>query len=168
MALVKRAEKGDKRALDDVVSRFGDVGGLWRHNGDLAATALDSWLDRAYGQALFSREAGRRRLDRMRRKLSGPAPTPRETLVIERIIVDWLAVQHAESSYSQRLHELTITQCDYQERRLGRAQRRYLDALLTLARLRRLALPALQVNIGERQVNIAGGDTPPKVGSNQG
>ena len=32
----------------------------------------------------------------------------------------------------------------------------------------RLALPALQVNIGERQVNIAGGDTPPKVGSNQG
>ncbi len=30
-------------------------------------------------------------------------------------------------------------------------------AIKTLARARRMDLPALQVNIGERQVNVAGG-----------
>ena len=42
-------------------------------------------------------------------------------------------------------------------KRLDRAQRRYLAASKTLAQMRKLRVPAVQVNIGEKQVNVAGG-----------
>ena len=42
------------------------------------------------------------------------------------------------------------------DRKLSAAQRRYLRACETLARVRKLRLPTLQVNIGEKQVNVAG------------
>ena len=47
----------------------------------------------------------------------------------------------------------TIVQADFWERRLSAAQRRFLRATETLARVRRLQLPAVQVNIAERQLN---------------
>ena len=37
-----------------------------------------------------------------------------------------------------------------------RAHRRYLSAIRTLAQVRRLLTPAVQINVGENQVNVAG------------
>ena len=45
------------------------------------------------------------------------------------------------------------------EVRMDRAHRRYLTAIKTLAIVRKLALPVLQVNIAKKQVNVAG--SPP-------
>ena len=44
------------------------------------------------------------------------------------------------------------------QRRIDRAQRRYLQAIRTLAQVRRLAAPAtnVQVNVAEHQVNQMG------------
>jgi hypothetical protein len=39
---------------------------------------------------------------------------------------------------------------------MDRAHRRYLSAIKTLATVRKLALPVLQVNIAKKQVNVAG------------
>jgi len=44
---------------------------------------------------------------------------------------------------------------DYHLRRQDRAHRRFLTAMKTLATVRKLGLPVLQVNIGENQVNVA-------------
>jgi hypothetical protein len=43
---------------------------------------------------------------------------------------------------------------------LDRAHRRYLSALKTLATVRRLLVPAVQVNIADKQVNVASGAAP--------
>ncbi len=39
---------------------------------------------------------------------------------------------------------------------MDRAHNRYLSAIKTLATVRKLALPILQVNIAKKQVNVAG------------
>lgn len=48
----------------------------------------------------------------------------------------------------------------YWEKRLNGAQLRFLRAAKALARIRRLARPSLQVNIGQKQVNVAGLEVP--------
>ena len=53
--------------------------------------------------------------------------------------------------------DMSITQADYFQRRIDRAHRRFLSAVETLARVRKLALPILQVNIARnQQVNTVG------------
>jgi len=43
----------------------------------------------------------------------------------------------------------------YYQRSISSAQKRYLSAIKTLALVRKLAVPVLQVNIAKKQVNVA-------------
>jgi hypothetical protein len=54
-----------------------------------------------------------------------------------------------------RTEGLTIPQADYRLRRIDSVHKRFPSAVVTLARVRRLALPTLRVNIGTNQVNVA-------------
>lgn len=47
-------------------------------------------------------------------------------------------------------------QAELHQRKIDAAHRRFLSAVRTLAQIRKLALPNLQVNIGQNQVNVAG------------
>ena len=49
----------------------------------------------------------------------------------------------------------TIAQADLQQRKIDKAHARFLSAVRTLAQVRKLALPTLQVNIARNQVNVA-------------
>ena len=51
---------------------------------------------------------------------------------------------------------ITLDQGMYWDRKLAASQRRYLRACETLARVRKLTGATVQVNIGERQINLAG------------
>jgi hypothetical protein len=51
---------------------------------------------------------------------------------------------------------LTTRPSDSWQHDVDHCQRRYLAALRSLAQVRKLALPALQVNIAEKQVNKVG------------
>ncbi len=69
------------------------------------------------------------------------------------------AHQRVEQSYTGLMNqtEVVIAQADWWERRMTAAQGRYRRAVESLARVRRLTHPsALQINVGERQVNVAG------------
>jgi hypothetical protein len=70
-------------------------------------------------------------------------------------VLCWLHLHYAENIYVQAMHELTITQATFHRRRLSLAQSRYLSAIRTLAQVRRLQVPAVQVNIAREQVNVA-------------
>jgi hypothetical protein len=48
-----------------------------------------------------------------------------------------------------------ISQADLQHRKIDKAHARFLTAVRTLAQVRKLALPTLQVNIARNQVNVA-------------
>lgn len=49
-------------------------------------------------------------------------------------------------------------------RMLDRAHNRYLSAITALAKIRKLSLPTVQVNIADKQINTTGGIVTPKDG----
>jgi len=80
-----------------------------------------------------------------------------EKLLIENIVTTWLRVQFCESQLVFRMNgEQRMSVMEFWERRLSMAQKRYLSACETLAKIRKMAVPALQLNIGDKQINVAG------------
>jgi hypothetical protein len=80
---------------------------------------------------------------------------------VERDVTCWLQVQGADVRYAQSQKDCTLTQGDYYKRGMDRAHRRYLSAIKALAVVRKLALTVMLVNIGRKQVNVAGACPPP-------
>jgi hypothetical protein len=85
--------------------------------------------------------------------------TPLERLLVERVVACWLHVYYIDALYANRLNEITWAESDYFQRRQERAHRQYLLAIRTLATVRRLLVPAVQVNIGAQQLNVANAST---------
>jgi hypothetical protein len=80
-----------------------------------------------------------------------------EQLLIENIITCWLRVNWIESQLSMFMgRQMRFAELEFWERRLSMAQRRYLAACESLAKIRKMKVPALQLNIGEKQINVAG------------
>jgi hypothetical protein len=50
---------------------------------------------------------------------------------------------------------MSIAQANFHLGRIDKAHARFLSAVKTLAQVRKLALPTLQVNIARNQVNVA-------------
>ena len=94
------------------------------------------------------------RLKLLRAEVAGDNPTPLETLLAERIALCWLHVNLCETTLAQRGGDMTLAVAEYHQKRLDRAHKRYLGAIKALAQVRRLQLPAIQMNIGGKQVNV--------------
>jgi hypothetical protein len=156
--VLQKAEKGDKTALPALRALLDNCPALHQFYGSLAQTARDA-LIRCIGgeQNLAVKECYTRMLDAMGRELSGPESSPLERLLVERIVLCWLHLYYAETIYVQNMSELTLRQAEFHQQRITKAHNRYLSAIRTLAQVRRLGLPAVQVNIGEQQVNVASG-----------
>jgi hypothetical protein len=77
-----------------------------------------------------------------------------ERLLAERAAVCWLQVNRYEEQFEEA-RDLTLRQAEFQMRMIDAAQRRYLSALKTLATVRKLGLPAVQINVAKNQVNLA-------------
>jgi hypothetical protein len=90
-------------------------------------------------------------------ELLGPQPSPLERLLLERVVACHLQVQFADQQATgfERAGGRFVYG-EYWQRQQERAQRRYLAALRTQVQVRRLLIPAVQVNIAENQVNVAG------------
>ncbi len=48
---------------------------------------------------------------------------------------------------------LTLVQSDFHQRRIDRTHRRLMSTIKTLATVRRLAVPSVQINVARQQVN---------------
>jgi hypothetical protein len=80
-----------------------------------------------------------------------------EQLMIENIILSWLRMYWLEYQITLRMGgQISMSVIEFWERRLSMSQRRYLAACESLAKIRKMAIPALQLNIGDKQVNVAG------------
>jgi len=159
-ALLAREQAGDAAASTALIAAFAAVPELWDRFTGLRENAERSWLELlvppASGRA-FTREGLRRDLERVRAEAAGPQPTPLERLLADRVALCWLAMMHADTQYAQRLAAgVTFTEGEYHQRRCERAQRQFLKAVQTLATVRRLLIPAVQLNVAENQINVAG------------
>jgi len=83
-----------------------------------------------------------------------------EKLLIDQVINAWLRLQWAEFFYTQNTEgRHSMSEGEYWGKVLNSAQRRYLRAVETLARVRKITRATMQINIaepGSQQVNVAG------------
>jgi hypothetical protein len=155
--LVKRAASGDQSCIPAILELLadGDRGRTYRDcYGSSAEWLRQSLIGKAAGENVIAQEAIRRKLDSVRSELEGPNPTPIEQLLAERASLCWALVNWYENSF-QNIESMSIAQADFHQRKIDKAHCRFLSAVRTLAQVRKLALPTLQVNIARNQVNVA-------------
>lgn len=154
-ALVDKVDKrkpaaADMTALREFLKTHPTV---WRITGDLAEQANLIMIEDMTAPAAM-KESLKFGLVRMETELRQPGDGELERLIIRQIVGCWLRLSYVEYVYNRNtVSGLNMRQGDHWERRLSSAQRRYLRAVESLARVRRLKLPAVQVNIAEQQVN---------------
>src|SRR5262249_25091642 len=81
-------------------------------------------------------------MEGMKESLMKEGSTPMELLLIEAILICWLRVQHAEFYRTQLINEAqSYTQYEFAEKMLTNAHNRYIKAIESLAKLRKLKQP---------------------------
>lgn len=159
VAAVALADGGDRDALTRVKAALDAVPRLAEtFFPTLRDTAEASMLDAMLGRdrQLAAREATRRQLDRLRTELAGEDPAPLERLLAERVALCWLASMHADAALAQQTAGgCSAAAAEYHRRGAEGAQRRLLAAAKALATVRRLGLPAVQLNVADKQINVA-------------
>jgi hypothetical protein len=157
-----RAAKGDRTAQRQIC-QFIDRPEVARVVRDLARRARDALISLYTGDDWLKSEVTRREMDRVRAALLGPAPSPVERLLAERVAIGWLEVHAAEF----RLLQADSDWREHWQKQVDHAHRRFLSALRMLTSVRQLPRPAVQVNIADQQVNVCGvpppcDDRPPR------
>ncbi|MCO6045916.1 hypothetical protein NG895_18610 [Aeoliella sp. ICT_H6.2] len=152
MAIIKRAQQGDSTAVPAVRDMLDRVPEIRRMMGGELQEIVDTVVSRSLGggEDFAFHEAIQRKLQALRDELGGPNPSPLERLLVDRIVACWLQVQEADFRMAQ-LKDCSAAQASFFQKRQDRAHRRFLAAVKTLAQVRKMALPTLQVNIAENQ-----------------
>lgn len=154
-ALLQRAADGDATCVPELRELFRDPSSarLVERYGSPPQWLRNALVTAWANERLDVREAAFLKLAEVRRELEGPNPTPPERLLAERAALCWWIV-HSYEFTNLAPKERTLAQAEYHQRKIDRAHNRFLSALKTLATVRKLALPALQVNIAASQTNI--------------
>jgi hypothetical protein len=95
--------------------------------------------------------------------LAGPSPSPAEQMLAEVAALNWFALRLHEARFASASNSekgLTIAQSEHGQRRIDRAHRRLMVTLKTLATVRKLGVPAVQINLAHQQVNVTGSTSP--------
>jgi hypothetical protein len=158
-AVAEKAKGGDKaavaeirRALADQPDRLIELG-----CGDLAKTVELVKVARFAKDDDLRYVAVRAKMGQLRAELAGPRPSPIERLLADRAALCWLDCHATDlEAEVEGRKGIDLKVRAFHDRRRERAHKRYLSALKVLAQVRKLALPAIQVNIGGQQVNVAG------------
>jgi len=80
-----------------------------------------------------------------------------EKMLIDNIVTAWLRVQWLDYLVAAKMAgEFRIPAMEFWQKSLATAQRSYLSACETLAKVRKMRLPNIQLNIGDKQINVAG------------
>ena len=130
--ILARARRGDTSTLPVLRRWLEEAEGVEVLGGNLAREAEREFVHSIAGEDLAVWEALTRKLELLRAELAGPAPTPVERLLVERVVACWLQVQDADLRYA-RAAGLSGQRLDDYQRRMDRAHRRYLSAIKTLA-----------------------------------
>ncbi|MCB9924408.1 MAG: hypothetical protein H6822_19675 [Planctomycetaceae bacterium] len=135
--LVERARKGDRSVLPQLREYLDENSQVWQTVGDMAKHAEGTWIKLIAKDDLLVHESIRRELDRRRQELAGEDPTPLEKQLVDRIVVCWLALTHAEMMAASTA-EHTLQQREHYLKRLDAAERRHQTAISQLSKVREL------------------------------
>jgi hypothetical protein len=139
VALLRRAEAGEKEVLPALRHALDQHPEVWQQAGNLALNAERSLIRLAAGESLLLRESLPRQLAHLKEQLAEPDDTPLHGLLIERISLGWLEVNYVDALAAQLRERFgSPAQIEAIERRRDHAQRRYLAAVRSLASVRKL------------------------------
>lgn len=154
LALIGRADGGDKTALAQLQTIYAGLPEIAQKLTGLQATAERN-LFAHYSPG--ARETLITQLQNERKRLAGDDPSPLERILANRIALDWAASLEADRRCVLAPGESrTLALSDFYEKQAERAHRRLMRSTKTLAEVRKLLRPSVQVNIAEKQVNVAG------------
>lgn len=128
----------------DQVERWGDTANL------VEFQLLRQIIADSEGAKLATRE----HLSNLRDALGFATAPALERPLIRMIVLCWLRVQVAETALTQTMKAgNTMRECEFRDAQLTAAQRRYLRAVETLARIRKLSIN-VQINLGNQQLIV--------------
>lgn len=165
------ADAGDDVAMAELRAFFDHNPAIWQQFSAFMGDAESVCIESLAPGGRIEQEVWRKRLDDLRSELLEPTSSPLEKMLVDRIAMTWLYVQQAELQCSLGLGTGTLQQGSHNERRLDRAQARYLAAVKALAQVRRLQRhQPVQMNIAENQINFTGlpGHSPRTIEANSG
>jgi hypothetical protein len=150
--------KPTKAEMQEYKQLLNEHTAMVRTFGDLAV-ASGKMLLMVFKEHETMRVGASLRIDQLRTELGFEESTALERLLIDEIVLCWLDHYRIEISYAQQTKEsFTLPALEQWEHVLTSKQRRYLRAVESLARVRRLLnLPGPQFNInmpGGQQVNV--------------
>jgi hypothetical protein len=135
--ILARARRGDVAVLPELREALEARPEIWKHCSDLAAIAERAWIALVAGPDLLVAESLMMRMADLRAELAGPDPTALERLAIERVVIAWLQAWYSDLAAAGS-GDVPPKVAAFALERQDRAQKRYLAALATLARIRRL------------------------------
>jgi len=129
---------------------------------DVSAGTVSDWAEDALIAAstdVHHRGAVRAWVQQMREGLALPDDTGLESLLVQRVSLCQLAVNDAERRRAQIWGcpgGVSHESADFWDRHVSRLNADLLQATRTLATVRKLRRPVVQVNVAKQQVNVAG------------
>ena len=145
------AADGDRTVLPAVQKALDMAPRQARTWGDLSYQAELALVREASGGDILRRECQGRFVAGLRQDLSLDGDSPLERLLIDRVVLSYLHLHVIEASSTDGMG---VGMVEAHQKRIDRAQRRYLAAVKSLAQIRRLLRPSVQVNIAEKQINV--------------
>jgi hypothetical protein len=141
------------RQIFDADGETGQV--LLDSYGDAYSHARRALTKTAAGGNLAIEEALRRKINTVRDDLAGANPTALERILAERVALCWYDACETDRRFYDQIDTSFKTAAVREDRR-DHAHRRFLEACKALAHIRKLALPAVQINLARQQLNVAG------------
>lgn len=142
--LLQRAHAGDQSAVPEVRAALKQYPELVDQLGNLAGRVEAALVELASGGNVLGLETLRAHLAQMREELGLAEAAPLESLLIERIVLCWLQVHHADLEVAAKLQlgQGGSQGTGFTQRRQQQAHVRLLTAIKTLATVRKLLVRA--------------------------
>ncbi len=148
---IEKPTQADRKELDKMLH---ECPALWVLTGDLMDHAIEKIFERV-GETYALKATLKTGWNETIVGMTHPDDGLLEKMLVKQAALCWMQLGYVELQYNTVLtdNNTTLSRADFWERRLNSAQKRYLRATETLARVRRLRLPTMQVNIAAQQVN---------------
>lgn len=122
-----------------------DANPVLQELGDLGRMTELLWLDRMFPDDVLAKQCCRREVERLKREVAGPSPTPLETLLAGQVAGCWISARHASVTLACSQAEGPAVVA-WRARYAESSERRLLSAIRTLAQVRKL-MTGLKIEI---------------------
>jgi hypothetical protein len=133
--LAQKANNGDYDALNELRQLCVEHPEILNHIADLAKLAEAVWIDLATHADVLLKENATREVAKLKLELCGKQPTAMERLLVDDVVLCYVALRHAELLAAQT-SPTSVSVARLRLQRLESAQRRFQTACKTLAAMR--------------------------------